>query len=401
MSRYVYEAEKWNGEKVKGRIDASSAVEAKVKVRNMGYKAVVIHETSLSSKLISGKSNIPNLSLKEKIDFTQTFLTLIKAGLPIVESLVFIETDAASKHIRMVAKEVKNQLIAGYTLSDTVSRHPDIFGYVYIGLVKAGEDSGEIDKTLERIIQLLKKQENIKGKVISAVTYPSFVVLLAITVVLIMLMFVFPAFNEMFEQQGKQLPFVTQVCIDLGEFLKNKWPIIPISIFAIVSTCIYLLRWEPSKKKIDEIALKIPLISDLVKSAEFSNFLTVLQISYDAGVPIIECLYLSRTALSNFIMRETVKISIKKMQSGAHLSDSLKAANIFPKMILFMVATGEQTGRLGELMEQSVLYIDQQLDLIVDTIGKLIEPMLLIFIGFIVCFLALSLYLPLFQSYSL
>ena len=119
-----------------------------------------------------------------------------------------------------------------------------------------------------------------------------------------------------------------------------------------------------------------------------------------AGIPIIECLYLSRSTLSNSVMQDAIKISIKKMQAGAHLSESLKAANIFPKMILFMVATGEQSGRLGELMTQSVQHIDQQLDLIIDTMGKLIEPILLIFIGAIVAFLALSLYLPLFQSYS-
>ena len=137
-----------------------------------------------------------------------------------------------------------------------------------------------------------------------------------------------------------------------------------------------------------------------MKSAAFSNFLTVLQIAYDAGIPIIECLYLSRTTFSNYVMQDAIKVSIKKMQAGAHLSESLKAANLFPKMILFMVATGEQSGRLGELMIQSVQHIDQQLDVIIDMMGKLIEPILLIFIGFLVCFLALSLYLPLFQSYT-
>ena len=142
------------------------------------------------------------------------------------------------------------------------------------------------------------------------------------------------------------------------------------------------------------------MLSDLVKAAAFSNFLTVLQIAYDAGIPIIECLYLSKTTLSNYVMNEAIKISIKKMQAGAHLSESLKAANLFPKMILFMVSTGEQSGRLGELMEQSVKQIDQDLDNIIDTLGKLIEPIMLIFIGVIVCFLALSLYLPLFQSYG-
>ncbi len=399
MTRYEYEAEKWNGEKVKGRLDAKSQAEVKVRVKNMGYKIIEIREfTSTQGK---GKTEtLQSLSLKEKIDFTQTFLTLNKAGLPIIESLIFIEKDAASRQVRLLAQEIKKQIIAGYTLSDTISKYPNLFGQVYIGLAKAGEDSGEIDKTFERLIELLKKQGDIKGKVISALTYPIFVVLLAIAVVLVMLMFVFPAFKDMFDQQGKKLPAITQFCIDSGEFLKDKWAVIPIAIIALVGAGMYLMKWEPSKRKIDEIVLKVPLIGDLTKAAAFSNFLTVLQIAYDAGIPIIECLYLSRTTLSNYVMQDAIKLSIKKMQAGAHLSESLKAANLFPKMILFMVSTGEQSGRLGELMTQSVQHIDQQLDLIIDTLGKLIEPILLIFIGVIVCFLALSLYLPLFQSYS-
>lgn len=398
MAKFEYEAEKWNGEHIKGRLDAKSQIEVKVRIRNMGYKPIIIRELSKDQGFSS--VNLQSLSLKEKIDFTQTFLTLNKAGLPIIESLIFIEKDASSRQVRMLAQEIKKQIISGYTLSDTIAKYPNLFGPVYIGLAKAGEDAGEIDKTFERLIELLKKQGDIKSKVISALTYPAFVIILAHVVVLVMLMFVFPAFKDMFDQQGKQLPMITQFCINTGEALKEKWAAIPIGIGLFVLTMVKLLKWEVSRRKIEELLLKIPIISELVKASSFSNFLTVLQIAYDAGIPILECLYLSRTTLSNSVMQDAIKISIKKMQSGAHLSDALKASNIFPKMILFMVSTGEQSGRLGELMTQCVQHIDQQLDLIIDTIGKLIEPLLLIFIGVLVCFLALSLYLPLFQSYS-
>ncbi len=398
MAKFEYQAEKWNGEKIKGTVDANSLTQARVKVKNMGYKFLSARE--ITSKSVTNAA-IRSLSLKEKIDFTQTFLTLNKAGLPIIESLIFIETNGASRQVKMLAQEIKKQIIAGYTLSDTIGKYPNLFGHVYIGLAKAGEDSGEIDKTFERLIELLQKQGNIKAKLISALSYPMFVVVLAIAVVLCMLMFIFPAFKDMFDQQGKELPAITQFCIDSGEFLKDKWFFIPLGIAAIVGIIFFFLKWEPSKRVIDQMVLKIPLISDLMKAAAFSNFLTVLQISYDAGIPIIECLYLSRTTLSNSVMQDAMRLSIKKMQSGAHLSESLKSSNLFPKMILFMVSTGEQSGRLGELLIQCVKHIDQQLDLIIDTLGKLIEPILLIFIGAIVCFLALSLYLPLFQSYSI
>ena len=186
MARYEYTAKKWNGEELKGTIDAKSVTEAKVKVRDKGYKLVSLKELTASQAKEATTGTLQSLSLKEKIDFTQTFLTLNKAGLPIIESLIFIEKDAGSRQVRLLAKEIKKQIIAGYTLSDTISKYPNLFGHVYIGLAKAGEDSGEIDKTFERLIDLLKKQGDIKGKVVSALTYPIFVVLLAIAVVLVM-----------------------------------------------------------------------------------------------------------------------------------------------------------------------------------------------------------------------
>lgn len=187
----------------------------------------------------------------------------------------------------------------------------------------------------------------------------------------------------------------------MREILKTRWFVIPIAIAAIVWGVMYLLSWETSRKEIDKLILRVPLLSDLIKYACFSNFLSVLQVAYEAGIPIVDCLYLSNLTFTNSEMHKAVAFSIKKVQEGAHLSVALRNSKIFPKMILFMVATGEQSGRLGELMKQSVIFIDQELERVVDMLTKMIEPILLIFIGSIVCFLALALYLPLFQSYQM
>ena len=177
MARFEYVAKKWNGEEVKGTLDAKSHAEVKVRVKNMGYKLIAIREFT-SNQSRAKNETLQSLSLKEKIDFTQTFLTLNKAGLPIIESLIFIEKDAASRQVRLLAQEIKRQIIAGYTLSDTISKYPNLFGQVYIGLAKAGEDSGEIDKTFERLIELLKNESKqydetvIKGLLFSLSLFP-------------------------------------------------------------------------------------------------------------------------------------------------------------------------------------------------------------------------------------
>ena len=403
MPIFEYQAIDNTGRKIKGKIEADTVREARDKIKRLGQTPLKVTADKASSGSVETKftqSKLRSLSLKEKIDFTKTFQTLNKAGLPIIESLIFMEQNASTRQLRLLAQEIRLQVISGLTYSDTIARYPDIFGQVYIGLTKAGEDTGEMEKTLDRIIGLLQKQGNIKARVVSTLTYPCIVILLAICVVLVMLMFVFPAFKDMFDQTGKALPAITQFCMDAGDFLKDKWFFIPLFIIGVIFLIRFLLRNPYTKKRIDEIVLTIPLVSDLIKTAAFSNFLTVLQVGYEAGIPIIDSLYLANLTFENSVMNNAIKVTIKKMQQGAHLSLALKASKLFPKMILFMISTGEQSGQLGDLMSQCVMYIDQQLDAVIDTLTKMLEPLLMIVIGTIVCFLALSLYLPLFQSYA-
>jgi type IV pilus assembly protein PilC len=403
MAIYKYSGINKKGEVVKGKVEAESPKEARQAIRELGYTPTKVTsedtQTPVANKKVSHA--LQSLSLKEKLDFTSTFLTLNRAGVPMIEGLIFMEQDAASRRIRLLARELRQQIIAGATFSDTIARYQNIFGSVYVGLIKAGEESGEMERTLTRLIELLKKEAAIKGKVFSALSYPVFVIVLAHLVVLVMLIFVFPTFKEMFDSSGAQLPFVTQVCIDMGEFLKAKWYLLPIIIFTIVWGIYTLIKWEPSRKKIDEIVIRIPVMGDLIKYSAFSNFLSVLQVAYEAGIPVVNCLYLSNMTFDNGMMHKAVEEAIKRVQSGMHLSMALKTTGIFPQMILFMVSTGEQSGRLGDLMDQAVKFIDEELDRIVDTLTKMIEPLMLIVIGAIVCFLALALYLPLFQSYQL
>jgi type II secretory pathway component PulF len=170
-------------------------------------------------------------------------------------------------------------------------------------------------------------------------------------------------------------------------------------IGSVVGLISFLFNWETSRKKIDEYALKIPLISDLLQFSNFANFIAVMQVAYDAGVPIIECLYLANMTLTNSTLKKKVELATDKVQQGQHLSVALRSTKVMPKMILFMIATGEQSGRLGDMLLQAVSYIDKKLDKIIDTMTKMIEPIMLIVIGSIVLTLALALYLPLFQSY--
>lgn len=401
MAVYNYVALRNNKDIVRGKIEANTIREARENIRKLGFLPTKIYEETkeaTESKVEAKK--VQSLSLQDRIDFTSTFQILAQSGIPVIESLVFIENDAAKLKIRLLAKELRRQIMAGSTFADTIAKYPRIFGQIYIGLVKAGEDSGELEKTLERLLELLKKQAAIRSKVIGTLTYPCFVILLAMVVVTVMLVFVFPAFKDMFQNQGAQLPWITAELMRLGEFLKRFWIVIPIIFGTVIFGSLFLLRWEPSKRIIDKYALRVPLLTDLLQFSDFSNFVAVMQVAYDAGVPIVDCLYLSNLTLTNFTLRDKISVATNKVQQGQHLSMALKSTQVMPKMILFMVATGEQSGRLGDMLLQATSYIDKKLDVIIETMTKMVEPIMLIVIGSIVLILALALYLPLFQSYT-
>lgn len=402
MAIYNYVALKNNKDIVTGKVEAGSLREARDNVRKLGFLPTKVTEENLKKEDIK-QDNRPgtmkSLGLQDKIEFTSTLQILAQAGIPIIESLMFIENDAAKLKQRLVSKELRRQIMGGATFADTVAKYPEIFGQVYIGLVKAGEDSGELEKTLERLLELLNKEANIRGKVIGTLMYPMFVILLAVFIVLVMLMFVFPVFKDMFDNMGQELPWITATLMSAGIFLKTYWYFVPLIFIAIFGGLSFIFKWEPSRRKIDENVLKVPVLTDLIQYSNFANFIAVLQVAYDAGVPIIECLYLSILTLTNYTLREQIAIATNKVQQGQHLSTALRATGVMPKMILFMISTGEQSGRLGDMMGQATKFIDKKLDTIIDTMTKMIEPIMLLVIGSIVLVLALALYLPLFGSY--
>lgn len=405
MTIYNYLALKNNKDIVKGKVNAEDLREARESIRSLGFIPTKVYEEKTKGEEDDEKKTevkggkIKKLGLQDRMDFTSTLQILAQSGIPIIESLMFIENDAAKLKVRLVAKELRRQIMAGATFADTIAKYPDQFGQIYIGLVKAGEDSGELEKTLQRLLELLGKEAAIRGKVIGTLMYPMFVIVLAVIIVLVMLMFVFPVFKEMFDGMGKDLPWITATLMSAGIFLKTYWFFVPIILGSIAGFFTFIMRWQPSKRKIDEFVLKVPLLCDLIQYSNFANFVAVMQVAYDAGVPIIECLYLANVTLTNYTLKTKIETATLKVQQGQHLSIALRSTRVMPKMILFMIATGEQSGRLGDMLLQATNFIDKKLDGIIDTMTKMIEPIMLIVIGSIVLTLALALYLPLFSSY--
>ena len=409
MKTYKYFAIKKDGAKVEGKIEAETEKEARSAIMELGLLPTrIVNPDGASSQAEKAQNRaeerkavrLKKLSAREKIDFTATLQTLLRSGVPLIEALVFLESDTNSKRMKTIAAEIRRQVIGGSSFADVVSKYPQTFDNLYTGLVRAGEESGELDVTLERMSGLLKKQDDLKSKIIGVLAYPAIILVFAGIIVLVMLTFVFPKFAEMYEGMGAELPWITQMCIDAGTFMAHYW-VVPLAIpFVTWFLIVKLFEWPPFKRAWDNFLLMIPLISDFDKLAEFSNFVSVLLVSYEAGVPIVDCLYLANYTVGNVVLREAIEASRIKVQQGLHLSTALKASAVMPPILLFMVSTGEQSGKLGEMLAKASDYIDNQLDRVIDILTKFIEPIMLVVIGAVVLVLALALYLPLFQSYA-
>ena len=415
MATYTYIAYKIDNVKSSetGRIEAENITEARIMLRQKGLIPTSLSAIGLDNSKTGGISAntedtkqkatvvMPKLSLNQRVDFTTTVHALLSAGVPIIEALMFIQSDVGNKKIQITCSELKKSIIAGSTFAASIAKHPKVFDKVYVGLIKAGEDSGEMEDTMGRLIELLKKQQIIKSKVIGALMYPAFLIFVAIAAVTILLTFVFPAFEGMFAQLGGELPLPTKICMEAGKFIKGYWWVLFIGV-ALISTGIWwAFRTESTRKIIDTYSLKIPLLSDLLVESNLSNFLSVLQVSYDAGIPIVECLRLAGLTLDNYFLRESVGRAIIKVQQGVHLSAALRATNAFPTLIMFLMSAGEQSGQLGDMLNHCVIQIDKKLDDVIDRMTKMIEPLMLVIMGGIVLFIALSLYMPMFKSYTL
>jgi len=341
MKTYKYFAIKKDGTKVEGKIEAETEKEARGAIVALNlYPTRIVNpddsaytETAVRKKQAEERRQIRlgKLSSREKIDFTATLQTLLKAGVPLIEALVFLETDTNSARMKSISAELRRQIIAGSSFADVVSKYPQIFDSLYTGLVRAGEESGELDVTLERMSGLLKKQDDLKSKVIGVMVYPCIVLVFAALIVVVMLTFVFPKFAEMYEGMGAQLPWITQTCIDAGKFLAEFWMLLPIVCGTIYWGTILLFQWQPFKEALDKFLLSIPLVRSFVKLAEFSNFISVMLVSYEAGVPIVDCLYLANYTVNNTVLRSAIDKARIRVQQGAHLSASLKATEVILK----------------------------------------------------------------------
>ena len=394
---------KWSGKSVKGEVikgelTATNPEEVKAYLRK---QRIVPKSISKKAKpLFSGFGS--RVGEKDLVIFTRQFATMIGAGLPLVQALEILSKQTENKGFASIISDIKTDVEGGSTFADALRKHPKIFSDLYTNMVGAGEAGGILDTILVRLATYIEKAAALKRKVKGAMVYPSVVISVAILVVVVIMVFVVPTFSKMFEQLGGELPMPTQIIISTSDFLGGIGGLI---IFAsIVAFFIFLAqvrKTERGKMITDNILLKFPVVGILFRKVAVAKFTRTLGTLISSGVPILDGLNITAKTAGNKIIEYAVMKVRKGVAEGKTIAEPLSETKVFPPMVNQMIAVGESTGALDNMLEKIADFYDEEVDQAVGTLTSMIEPILMIFLGGTVGFIVVAMYLPIFKMITL
>lgn len=401
MRKFRYHALKNNTQIIQGEVEAYSLAEARAKIRDLGFLPTKVYmesssEASIeesSAQQVTSDSQIKFLSLKDKINFTRELQIMLSSGIAILDALHMLEVNSPSEKIRKISKVLQSEILSGKTFAEALtSRYGEVFGFVYTGLVLSGEASGELDTVLERVLELLKKQDAIKGKVIQASIYPGILILIMFVVLVLFAKVIFPAFASVFTFNGADVPFLAKTLFELCNFISNFWYLIIAGVVGGGYLLKEMLKDRTFKSRVDSFLMRIPVLSDFINYVNLSNFISVLQVSYESGVPILEGLKLSTKTIDSSVVKARANASLGYVKNGRSLSESFSFSSLLPNELIMMIATGEKSGTLGKMLLNIANVIDKKVDIVLETLTKLFEPILIVVMGGFVLFIAVAFY---------
>ncbi len=401
MATFAYVGRTRSGAVKKGELSAKTRDEA---VDQLRKQSVVV--TSLEEKKSGAGGFKIKLSLgsgltdKDLVVFTRQFGTMINAGLPLVQCLEILSTQSENKVLRETIGEVKTQVEAGSTFSDALRRHPKVFDDLYVNLVHAGEVGGLLDTILTRLAKYIEKAMKLKGQVKSAMIYPAAIMGVAVAVISVLMIWVIPIFAKMFvELSGGKvgLPGPTQLVIDISNVFTSYWYLIFGSLVAIIFGIKKYYATVQGRKAIDKLLLKTPVFGDLIRKASVAKFTRTLGTLLASGVPLLDGMTICAKTAGNKVIEETLINARASIAGGKTIADPLAASGVFPKMVTHMIAVGESTGALDAMLGKIADFYEDEVDQAVASLTSLLEPIMMVFLGIVIGFIVIAMYLPIFK----
>jgi len=395
MPIYNWVAETRKGKTIKGEIEAADekAAGLQLKRRNLKIKKIKLKPKDIFENVSFMQPKVTN---KDIVIFTRQFSTMIDAGLPLLQGLTILADQAENRTFKRILKEIVKDVEGGSSLAEAMGKHPKIFDSLFVNLIAAGEVGGILDTILQRLAAYIEKAERLKSKIKGAMTYPIIVVAIAIIVIAVIMIFVIPVFQDMFSSFGKSLPVPTQIVVAISEFTTEN---ILYMIGALILFVFLFKKYRGTargRKTTDTLSLKLPVFGPLLKKVAVARFSRTLGTMIKSGVPIITALEIVARTSGNVVLEEVVLDVRSSIAEGQPIADPLSENDIFPNMVVQMIAVGEATGALDSMLEKIADFYDDEVDVAVEAMTAMLEPLLMVFLVGAIGGLVIAMYLPIF-----
>lgn len=403
MAAYEYTALTARGRQEKGLIEGDTPRHARQLLRDRGLTPLDVAEVAEQpdgSRPMFQRGG-SSISSSELSLFTRQLATLARSGLPLDESLTAVAEQSESKRIKRIALGVRSGVLEGSTLADSLNQFQNAFPVLYRATIEAGEQSGKIDQILERLAEYVEQRQAMKSKLMIAAIYPAALTLISIAVVVALLTFVVPQIIGVYDDIDTQLPILTRIMIALSDFLREWGIYLLVALIVAVISFLRLMRRTTFRRRIHLWQLRVPLVGRLIRGANSGRFTRTLGILFGSGVPILEAMRIGAQVVSNLPMREAIDAATRRVREGATLNRSLAESALFPPITVHLIASGEASGKLDEMLERAATNQEREVETLVSVLMGVLEPALIVVMGGIVLLIVLATLLPIFQLNTL
>ena len=392
MPTFTYTARAVNGDLKSATIDAPSRDDVIKQLRQLRLNVVKIDEGTANRKKRGG-----SIKMRDIVIFTRQFSTMINAGLPLVQALDILANQSENPALKDVTRQVVFDVESGNTLADAMRKHPKAFSELYVNMVAAGEAGGILDTILLRLAVFMEKNDALVRKVKGAMIYPAVIISVAAIAITVLLIFVIPTFQTMFESANIALPLPTRIVIWFSHALKTYWYMVAGAMFGIFVGVRKYYQTPSGKLTIDRKLLKLPVLGDVLRKSAVSRFTRTLGTLISSGVSILDGLEITAKTAGNRVIQDAIMESRASIAGGETIAAPLKKSQVFPPMVISMIAVGEQTGGLDEMLSKIADFYDEEVDAAVSGLLALMEPVMIVFLGVVVGGMVVAMYLPIFD----
>lgn len=395
MPTYAYKVKKSPAEVLTGTMEADTERMVSLRLKRMGYHPLFISEERGRQEL--SLETLRRIRSQDVAIFTRQLSNLINAGMPLLKALSTLIDQTENPKLIKIIEDIGNHIQDGATLSESLSRHSQVFPPLYSSMVQAGEAGGMLDEVLERLANYQEKDQELRGKVRAAMTYPLLLTIVGIATIFVLVTFVIPKFVAMFHDLGQVLPLPTRILIRISSFMSNYWWLASIIVVLVILLINRYAKTNYGGLAVDKLKLRLPLLGNIIRKLEISKFSRTLGTLLENGVPILSALQIVARTMRNREIAEEVKTAHKEVTEGSKLETPLRKSPHFSAMVVNMIAIGEESGNLEEMLSRVARTYDQEVDRAVKAMTALLEPLMIIVLGGIVGFIVLSILLPIFQ----